>query len=125
MSSLLQQHDSLTKERERIQAKIERLENDDRLKREMEFNDRLAELMEEFDKTANDVLGLLKPNRSAANNAESASTGSRRKRKLKIYKNPKTGEVVETRGGNQKTLKAWKDEHGQETVESWLVREES
>ncbi|WP_425283473.1 hypothetical protein [Halomonas daqiaonensis] len=35
----------------------------------------------------------------------SGNTG-RAKRKLKIYKHPNTGEVVETRGGNQKTLKS-------------------
>ena len=40
------------------------------------------------------------------------------------YQNPNTGEVVETRGGNQEALKACKDEHGAETVESWLVRTE-
>jgi hypothetical protein len=39
---------------------------------------------------------------------------------LKVYKNPHTGEVVETKGGNHKTLKEWKAEHGSATVESWL-----
>ena len=64
--------------------------------------------------------------KSAASPAKAAApaAGGRRKRKLKIYKNPNTGEVVETRGGNQKTLKAWKEEHGNDTVESWLVRVE-
>jgi hypothetical protein len=41
---------------------------------------------------------------------------------FKVYKNPHTGEVVETKGGNQKTLKEWKAEHGSDTVESWLTK---
>jgi len=30
------------------------------------------------------------------------------------------GEVVETKGGNHKILKAWKEKHGAEKVEGWL-----
>ncbi|MBN0809937.1 DNA binding protein, partial [Pseudomonas aeruginosa] len=44
----------------------------------------------------------------------------RRERALKRYKNPNNGEVVETKGGNHKVLKAWKEQYGAETVESWL-----
>ncbi|WP_256219368.1 DNA binding protein, partial [Pseudomonas sp. NBRC 111133] len=40
---------------------------------------------------------------------------------VKVYKNPHSGEVVETKGGNQRTLKAWKNEYGAEVVESWLA----
>jgi hypothetical protein len=39
-----------------------------------------------------------------------------------VYKNPHTGEVVETKGGNHKGLKEWKAEHGSATVESWLTK---
>ncbi|EPG5989341.1 transcriptional regulator, partial [Pseudomonas aeruginosa] len=28
----------------------------------------------------------------------------------------------ETKGGNHKVLKAWKEQYGSETVESWLQR---
>jgi hypothetical protein len=35
------------------------------------------------------------------------------------YKNPSNGEIVETKGGNHKVLKAWKKEYGNDTVESW------
>jgi NAD(P)-dependent dehydrogenase (short-subunit alcohol dehydrogenase family) len=30
---------------------------------------------------------------------------------FKVYKNPRTGEVVETKGGNHNQLKEWKAEH--------------
>lgn len=104
---------------------LQKMENDNRLKSELEFKEKLEALMKEYGKSAADVIDLVDPKAaSRASGSKAESTGGRRKRKLKIYKNPNTGEVVETRGGNQKTLKAWKDEYGSETVESWLVRVE-
>ncbi|MDL4860777.1 DNA binding protein [Halomonas elongata] len=116
--SLLTKYVALKQEAEAIQEKLERMQNDPNLQREFEFKDKLTQLMKEFDKSASDVLVLLAPESGATTAA--TSTG-RAKRKLKVYKNPATGEVVETRGGNQKTIKAWKDEHGHDTVESWVV----
>ncbi|SDJ64874.1 histone-like nucleoid-structuring protein, MvaT/MvaU family [Billgrantia gudaonensis] len=122
--SLLSQYVQKEQQLKQIQEELEKLENDERLKAELAFKDKLEALMREFDKSAADVIGLLDPQGGAKPVAKSPATGGRRKRKLKIYKNPNTGEVVETRGGNQKTLKAWKDQYGQDTVESWLVRVE-
>lgn len=44
---------------------------------------------------------------------------TRKPRELKTYKNPHSGETIQTKGGNHTTLKAWKAEHGAETVEGW------
>ncbi|OLO10023.1 H-NS histone [Chromohalobacter japonicus] len=108
-----------------LSEELQQLEQDQRLTSELEFKEKLETLMKEYDKTPAAVIELLDPQPASRTASSSqASTGGRRKRKLKIYKNPNTGEVVETRGGNQKTLKAWKDQHGNETVESWLVRVE-
>ncbi len=125
MSSLLNDYMQMEQQLQQLQERLGQLQNDDRLKSELEFKGKLEELMKEFDKSASDVIAILDP-KAAASPAKAAApaTGGRRKRKLKIYKNPNTGEVVETRGGNQKTLKAWKEEHGNDTVESWLVRVE-
>lgn len=108
-----------------LQEELLSLENNDRLKQELEFKEKLEALMREYGKSVRDVIELLSPD--GADQAQldlGQGQGKRRKRKLKIYKNPTTGEVVETRGGNHKTLKAWKDEHGSDTVESWVVRTE-
>ncbi|KAA0019178.1 H-NS histone family protein [Salinicola corii] len=108
-----------------LEEELKRMEGDQRLKSELEFKEKLEALMAEYGKTTRDVIELLSPAEGPqASNTQAGSIGGRRKRKLKIYKNPKTGEVVETRGGNHKTLKAWKDEHGGDTVESWVVRTE-
>ncbi|MBZ0331879.1 DNA binding protein [Halomonas sp. ANAO-440] len=123
--SLLSEFMQKEQQLKQLQAEMDRLQNDDRLKAELAFKEKLEALMREFNKSSADVISLLDPQGNKPAAKASAATGSgRRKRKLKIYKNPNTGEVVETRGGNQKTLKAWKDEHGSDKVESWLVRVE-
>ncbi|MBS9402413.1 DNA binding protein [Halomonas sp. TRM85114] len=126
MSSLLSEYMQMEQQLKQLQQNLDKLQNDDRLKAELEFKEKLEALMRDFDKSAAEVIALLdpKPGSGAASAKSAASSTGRRKRKMKIYKNPNTGEVVETRGGNQKTLKAWKDEHGSDTVESWLVRVE-
>lgn len=125
MSSLLSNYMRKEQQLKQLQSELESLENDDRLKAELEFKSRLEELMAEFGKSANDVVSLLDPKPAAAPvRATGATASGRRKRRLKIYKNPNSGEVVETRGGNHKVLKAWKEEFGSATVESWLVRVE-
>ena len=45
---------------------------------------------------------------------------TRAPRMVKRYKNPHTGEVIETKGGNHKGLKQWKDQYGADEVQNWL-----
>ncbi|MNE44365.1 hypothetical protein D3C80_1385870 [compost metagenome] len=67
------------------------------------------------------VITILDPSKGLSVSTASASSGVQRKlREVKRYKNPHSGEVVETKGGNHKILKQWKQEHGSDTVESWL-----
>lgn len=108
-----------------LQAELAQLEQNEKLKAELQFKEKLEALMKEYEKSATDVIELLRPSSSGAatTSAGSDSPKGRRRRKTKVYKNPKTGEVIETRGGNHKTLKAWKAEHGSDTVESWVVEE--
>jgi ABC-type branched-subunit amino acid transport system ATPase component len=52
--------------------------------------------------------------------AASAPKQQRRPRVVKVYENPHTGELIETKGGNHRGLKAWKEQYGAATVESWV-----
>lgn len=54
-----------------------------------------------------------------------AEKSSRKPRQLKVYKNPHTGERVETKDGNHKTLKEWKSHYGSDEVENWLANKSS
>lgn len=96
---------------------LDALKNDKELKREIEFEEKLRALMSEYGVTLRGVISLLE---QKPRQASPTSTSSRRERQVKVYKNPNTGEIVETKGGNHKVLKAWKEQHGAEAVNSWL-----
>lgn len=104
-------------------AELESLKNDSGLQKEMEFENKLRGLLDEYGCSLRDVINILDPQAATRKLAPTATTekATRKPRAVKLYKNPHTGEVVETKGGNHKTLKAWKAEHGSDEVESWLA----
>jgi hypothetical protein len=106
-----------------LQQRLAGLQNDDRLKKELEFDGKLRSLMGEYSKSLPDIIAILDPAaaQSKGKLAKPVEKAQRRERKVKVYKNPHTGELVETKGGNHKTLKEWKAEYGGDTVESWLA----
>ncbi|MBX8499187.1 transcriptional regulator [Pseudomonas cichorii] len=106
-------------------AELESLKGDSGLQAEMEFESKLRSLLAEYGYSLRDVISLLDP--AAAKHGKPAvlaapDKGTRKARSLKVYKNPHSGEIVETKGGNHKLLKAWKNEHGSDVVESWLSK---
>ena len=106
---------------EQLQA-LEALKGDAGLKKEIEFETKLRALLAEYGYSLPNIINLLDPQSGRSAQATESKSGSRKPRQLKVYKNPHTGEVVETKGGNHKTLKEWKAEHGSDTVESWLTK---
>jgi hypothetical protein len=106
---------------EQLQA-LEALKGDAGLKKEIEFETKLRALLAEYGYSLPNIINLLDPQSGRRAQATESKSGSRKPRQLKVYKNPHTGEVVETKGGNHKTLKEWKAEHGSATVESWLTK---
>lgn len=106
---------------EQLQA-LEALKGDAGLKQEMEFETKLRALIAQYGFSLKDIINVLDPQTGRRTSVAEPKTGTRKPRQVKIYKNPKTGEVVETKGGNHKTLKEWKAEHGADTVESWLTK---
>lgn len=107
---------------EQLEA-LEALKGDAGLKREIEFETKLRALLAEYGYSLPNVINLLDPQaarrRSPTNEPK---VSSRKPRQVKVYKNPHTGEMVETKGGNHRTLKEWKAEYGSATVESWLAK---
>ncbi|UWF48377.1 DNA binding protein [Pseudomonas sp. N3-W] len=106
---------------EQLQA-LEALKGDAGLKKEIEFETKLRALLAEYGYSLKDVINLLDPQSRRRAPIAEPQAGTRKPRQVKVYKNPHTGEVVETKGGNHKTLKEWKAEHGSTTVESWLAK---
>lgn len=108
---------------ERIKELEERLANlsqDSKLKKELEFEEKLRALMHDYSKSLRDITLILDP-QSARGASKTAAVRTRSPRKMKQYNNPHTGEVIETKGGNHKTLKEWKAKWGGDTVESWVT----
>ena len=106
-------------------AALETLKGSAALQKELEFEDKLRKLLAEYGMSLRNVIALLDPKASTAPGLTASGKpdgrkGQRAPRALKRYQNPHTQEFIETKGGNHKTLNAWKAEHGAEAVKSWI-----
>lgn len=102
---------------------LEALKGDAGLQQEIEFETKLRNLLAEYGKSLKDVVSIIDPKagfKAGSKAAPVREKTARRARSVKVYKNPHNGEVVETKGGNHKTLKQWKGEYGSDVVESWV-----
>ncbi|WP_460146792.1 histone-like nucleoid-structuring protein, MvaT/MvaU family [Pseudomonas sp. S2_A02] len=106
---------------EQLEA-LEALKGDAGLKKEIEFETKLRALLAEYGYSLPNLINLLDPKFGRRAPAAESKASTRKPRQVKIYKNPHTGEVVETKGGNHKILKEWKAKYGTERVESWLTK---
>jgi len=106
---------------EQLQA-LETMKNDGALKKEIEFETKLRALLDHYGFSLKHIINLLDPQSTKRAPTATATPSKRKPRELKAYKNPHTGEVVETKGGNHKMLKDWKSKHGADEVESWLKK---
>ncbi|UST94522.1 histone-like nucleoid-structuring protein, MvaT/MvaU family [Pseudomonas siliginis] len=104
---------------EQLQA-LEALKGDDGLKKEIEFETKLRKLLEQYGFSLKHIVNILEPQTRARRQGAAPAASTRKPRELKVYKNPNTGEVIETKGGNHKALKEWKAKHGANVVEGWL-----
>lgn len=104
---------------EQLQA-LETMKSDGALKQEIEFETKLRELLNQYGFSLKHIINLLDPQNTSRRGAPVQTTSTRKPRELKTYKNPHTGEVVQTKGGNHKVLKEWNTKHGVTEVESWL-----
>ncbi|MDF9617548.1 DNA binding protein [Pseudomonas entomophila] len=121
--SLINEYRATEEAIKELQARLANLSQDDKLKKELEFEGKLRTLMGEYSKSLRDVIALLDPESklSKAPRGTAKTTTTKRARKVKQYKNPHNGEVIETKGGNHKTLKEWKAKWGGDVVESWAT----
>lgn len=105
---------------EKLASELEQLEKDQALKSQLDFERDVRNLMKNYEKSPKDVLQILAAiDPSVAGVKGESASGTRAKRPMKTYTNPHTGEEVKTRGGNHKTLNAWREKYGKEAVQSW------
>ncbi|XVN17146.1 histone-like nucleoid-structuring protein, MvaT/MvaU family [Pseudomonas corrugata] len=106
---------------EQLQA-LEALKNDGALKKEIEFETKLRELLDQYGFSLKHIINLLDPQSTKHGQMPASKPSTRKSRELKVYKNPHTAEVIETKGSNHKILKEWKMKYGSEAVENWLKK---
>lgn len=122
--SLINEYRATEEAIKELQERLKSLSQDDKLKKELEFEGKLRTLMGEYQKSLRDIIAMLDPDAKLSKAPRAAAAkpaGTKRARKVKQYKNPNTGEVIETKGGNHKTLKEWKAKWGSDVVESWAT----
>lgn len=104
--------------------------------RALRFLNDLDELAYKFQFTPREILMYLAPREESSQLPQpdqgvteklpaktGATKATRRPREypVKLYKNPHTGDVIETRGGNHTVLKKWKSTYGGAVVEGWRL----
>lgn len=121
--SLIQEYRNLEDSIRDLKQRLDSLKGNQELQKELEFEQKLRQLMGEYHKSLRDIVSLLdpqySPNASARGSKASGEKAQRSPRKIKQYRNPHNNEVIETKGGNHRTLKGWKEQFGSEEVESW------
>lgn len=116
--SKLAQFREIERQLQELLSKQEALQKSDELKKDLEFADKLNALISEYGKSPTQVVEIIAPELVVRQSQEKTN---RRPRATKVYTNPHNGEVIETKGGNHKQLKAWKEQYGADVVESWAV----
>lgn len=120
--SRLNEYRNLEHELERHRAELERMEQDPGLQKDIEFETKLLDLLGSYQMALADVMAIFEPGFGTLAAKPKPEKPTRPPREVKVYRNPLTGETVESRGGNNKLLGAWKDRFGAVEVESWVQR---
>lgn len=129
--------DRLLRLKSEIDAKLvelARIQGDSEFVREVAFVAEFKALKKKYQFTSSDAFAMLDPARLFAGDfdldqffealqaltcQESPMPVAPKGRNLMRYRNPFTGEVVETKGANNKKIREWKSAHGRELVDSW------
>lgn len=91
-------------------AELEALKGSTELQKEIEFETKLRDLLNRYGFSLGNVIAILDPQsgrRPATSGASAIEKAPRRARQVKQYKNPHSGEVIETKGGNQGFGEQW------------------
>jgi hypothetical protein len=108
----------------KLKKEIENLEKSESYKNEQSLIRGVEKLLNKFGKTRAELIAFLSDGKTNTTvNKREKSQNPRKQRKLKIYTNPLTNETIETRGGNHKILKAWKNQYPTQNIEEWIIEE--
>ena len=121
MSLIINNYRETKKRLQELQESLEAMKNDTRLANELEFEEKLRTLMADYSKSLQDIIQIIDPSAVSSAAAPARQSAPRRTRRTKRYVNPHTNDVIETKGGNHKELKQWKEQWGNDVVEGWMT----
>lgn len=117
--SLINEYRATEEAIKELQARLANLSQNDKLQKDLDFEKKVRALMGEYSMSLPELVSLMDPESKVVKADQVKAT--RRPRKVKQYKNPHDGSIIETKGGNHKELKAWKAQYGDEVVEGWAT----
>ncbi len=101
--SLINEYRATEEAIKELQERLKSLEQDDKLKKELEFEEKLRTLMGTYQKSLRDVISLLDPHAKIGKRTRTAKApAGKRARKVNQHKNPHTGEAIRTKAVNHK-----------------------
>lgn len=101
-----------------LEKSLAAIESSEQYKQESELHSKVTALMAEYGKTIDDIAILVYPPDAQA--VEKGKPARKRKeREVVTYINPHTGQKVQTKGANQRTLRVWREEYGADVVATW------
>lgn len=118
MSSMLAKYRQMEEDKKRMEAQLNEMAPV--VKAHTEFLDEIKARAKDLGLSNDAIAQDLAPHLFVS---QASEPKKRRARRTKIYTNPSNGEIVQTKGGNHKVLKEWKEKYGAETVESWATLE--
>ena len=113
---------AIEKKMAQLEKELKSIESSVAFKKENTVKRALTNLMKKHGYSKSDLIALLQSDGSVpVKSRKKPAAKTRKPRKLNVFKNPETGETVETRGGNHKVLKSWKVQYNLESIDDWLV----
>ena len=115
----LQEYRDIEQSLRMLEGRLARMKNSEELKREMEFEAKLKALLDDYGLGLTDMIRMF----DVGSVGRGSGRQRRRSRAVSFYKNPHTGETVETASPSHLVLKAWRKQYGPEAVRKWKVHQ--
>lgn len=117
--NLIHEYNELQQTIRAAQERIKAIETDPGFARDKEFETKLRALLGDYHRSLRDIITLLDPESRRPNAFKTAEPKTRRARQVTTYSNPHDGTIVQSKGGNNRILKAWNEQYGKDVVKSW------
>lgn len=117
--SLIHEYRELEQTIAAAQERMAAIETDPAFASDKEFETKLRSLLGEYHRSLRDIINLLDPESRRPAAFRTTESKTRRPRQVMRYTNPENGEIVDSKGGNHKTLKIWNEKYGKEVVKGW------